>query len=268
MTNTTTGPLLGTTTTVKFQTGVQYGFYFDQSRCVSCRTCVIACRDWYNTPPGPVKMLKIFEWETGTFPTTRLNFLFAPCYHCASPACVAQANGAMFKEGNYGAVLINPALQNSASLRAAWNACPYGSISFDSDSPTANAFKCTMCIDRLTQNQYPICVEACPLRALDFDTMTNLQQKYGNNSQLTGMPSPTTTPSVVFKPHVQTKTNLVTYDPNEALQLWQQRPSGLPPFFSDPSDVTNTSAVVVGRNQLNMKAASTEQFLYDTQTDD
>jgi len=214
-TGTITSPLLGATTAVQFQTGLQYGFFFNQSRCMSCRTCVISCRDWNNIPPGSVKMLKIFEWETGAFPNTRLNYLFAPCYHCANPACVPKANGAMFKEPNYGAVLINPALANSADLRAAWNACPYGAISFDSDSPTANAYKCTMCIDRVSQNQYPICVEACPLRALDFDTMPNLVKKYGSNSQIAGMPSPTTTtPSVVFNPHIQTKTNLVPYDAN------------------------------------------------------
>lgn len=268
-TGTFTGPLLGETTTVKFETGVQYGFFFDQSRCISCRACVIACRDWNNIPPGPVKMLKIFEWETGTFANTRLNYLFAPCYHCENPACVPVANGAMFKEGNYGAVLINPAMQNSASLRAAWNACPYGAISFDSDSPTANAFKCTMCIDRLSQNKYPICVEACPMRALDFDTVQNLVKKYGSNQQLEGMPSPTTTtPSAVFNPHIQTKTGLVPYDANEALKLLQQRAAGLPSFFSDPSQVTNPTGVVIGRNQLNMKATSTEDFLYNTQTDD
>jgi len=269
MSSTTTTSTTTTTTTVTFQTGVQYGFFFDQSRCVSCRTCVISCKDWNNIPPGYVKMAKIYEWETGTFPNLRLNYLFGACYHCAVPACVPEANGAMFKEPNYGAVLINPALQNSPSLRAAFNACPYGSISFDSDAANANAYKCTMCVDRLTQGQYPICVEACPMRALDFDTMPNLIAKYGSNSQLDEMPSPTTTkPSVVFNPHVQTKTSLVPYDANEALQLWQQRPSGLPPFFNDVSDVTNTSATVVGRSQLNMKATSVENFQYITGTDD
>lgn len=258
-----------TTTAFQFQTEVQYGFFFDQGRCINCRACVIGCRDWNNVPPGSVKYLKMFEWETGSFPNTRLNYLFAPCYHCASPVCVTKANGAMMKEPLYGAVLIDPSQASNPNLKAAFDACPYGAISFDSDSPTSNAFKCTMCIDRLSQNKYPICVEACPMRALDFDTVSNLRTKYGTNQQLQGMPDPgTTNPSVVFKPHVATKTQLVSYDANAALVLWQARPSPLPPFFNSSTDVTNPSGVSVGRSSLNMKSKSTEEFLYNTGTDE
>ena len=114
------------TSTPTFQTGVQYGFFFDQSRCIACQTCAVACKDWKSIPARPQKPLRIFKWAKGQFPNPQVNTLFAPCYHCANPACVEVANGAMYKEGSYGAVLIDPAQATSSSLKDAWEACPYG----------------------------------------------------------------------------------------------------------------------------------------------
>src|SRR5208283_3389038 len=182
----------------------QYGFYFDQGRCVDCKTCTVACKSWYNTAPGPSKKLRMFEWEEGSFPNVTLYALFAPCYHCANPVCIPAAKGAMFKEGTYGAVLIDPAQATSASLRDAADACPYGAIVFDSDSATATADKCTMCIDRLEQGLQPLCTMTCPMRALDFGPLNVLQQKYPNAStELSGLPaSSLTTPSIIFKARI------------------------------------------------------------------
>ena len=146
----------------------QYGFFFDESRCSGCQNCVLACKATKEIPPGQIRLLRLYQWETGSFPNVRIHTLFAPCYHCENPVCVAAANGAMFKEPKYGAVLIDPAKATSSDLNAAWEACPYGAISFDSDAPSATAYKCDMCIDRLEMGLFPSCVLVCPQRALDF----------------------------------------------------------------------------------------------------
>jgi len=173
----------------------------------------------------------------------------------------------MFKEPKYGAVLIDPAQSTSANLKAAWEACPYGCIVFDSDAADSNASKCTMCIDRLSQGLLPACVTACPQRALDFGSIVDLQQKYGTNNQLTGMPDGSTTdPSVVFKPTLASP-QYVPYDANAALTLLAQRGT-LPPFFAQPSDVTGAPTNIVGRNALVMKATSTEQVMETTRNDE
>jgi anaerobic dimethyl sulfoxide reductase subunit B len=255
------------TSTTSFETSVQYGFFFDQSRCIACMTCTVACKTWNQLDPGPAKWLRIYEWESGTFPTPEINTLYAPCYHCQNPVCVDAADGAMFKEPKYGAVLIDPNQASSASLRAAWEACPYGSIVFDSDAPNANASKCTMCIDRLEQGLMPICVLSCQLRALDFGKLSDLQTKYGTNSQLGSMPDPsTTTPSVVFKPK-DARQQIVTLDTSSVISLMGDR-SPLPAVYTDPSTVTTITPGLVGRSQLNMKASSTEELLSLTCNDD
>jgi anaerobic dimethyl sulfoxide reductase subunit B (iron-sulfur subunit) len=218
---------------------------------------------------GPEKWLKVFEFESGSFPTQVENILWVPCFHCQNPVCIPASGGAMFKEPTYGAVLIDPTQASSSNMRAAWNACPYGAILFDSDSPTANASKCTMCIDRLVQNKLPACVEACPMRALDFGLLTTMQTKYGKTADLTDMPSSSTTqPAVVFKPASQ-KTQLVSYDVPTALTLLGQRAqSGLPAIYTSNSLVTTFPAGLVGRSQPNVKPASTEELMATTQNDD
>ncbi len=238
----------------------QYGFFFDQARCDGCRACITSCKSWNGIPAGPVRLSRLYQWETGTFPNVRLNMLFAPCYHCTNPICVDVAGGALIKEPKYGAVLIDPAKRNSPGLKAAFDACPFGAISFDSDAPNSNAFKCTMCVDRLEQGTLPICVQACPKRALDFGKLSDLQTKYGTANTLAGMPGDLGTgPSVVFKAH-DTKPTHVPLDANHLLQTMASRKGSLPAVYSQPSDVTEITAGLMTKNALKMKASSTEEL--------
>jgi anaerobic dimethyl sulfoxide reductase subunit B (iron-sulfur subunit) len=245
----------------------QYGFFFDQSRCTSCYACTVACKDWNDIPAGPVKWLRMLEWERGSFPNVRINRLFAPCYHCENAVCVDAANGAMYKEEKYGAVLIDPDKANSIDLRKAQEACPYGCIQFDSDAIGASASKCTMCIDKLEQGEKPVCVMACPMRALDFDTLENLIKNYGNNRDLEDMPdSATTKPAVIFKSK-DAKKQYVPYDANKAAQLLARR-DPLPPLYELPSDLTDVSTVIIGRDKLVMKPQSTEEQMRVSRNDE
>ncbi len=249
-----------------FETGVQYGFYFNQARCVGCNACELSCKDWNELGAGPTKWARIIKWYTGSYPTITSNLLFAPCYHCANPVCIPAANGAMFKEANYGVVLIDPNQATSGSLRDAWEACPYGAISFDSDAPNANASKCDMCIDRLTANMLPICVLSCPMRALDFGPLSDLQAKYGTNAQLNGMPSPsTTTPSVTFKP-ADTPTAVVPYDVTTALALQGTSPDGQTVIYSTTAQLSTANSLLV-RNNPNFHPTSVTDSMYFTGDD-
>jgi anaerobic dimethyl sulfoxide reductase subunit B (iron-sulfur subunit) len=244
----------------------QYGFFFDQSRCTSCNTCTVACKDWNDIAPGPVKWLRMFEWEKGVLQNVRVNRLFAPCYHCENPVCIdACPNKAIYKEEKYGAVLVDP--EKCKGARECWKACPYGAPQFESDEPGAKMSKCTMCIDRLEQGEKPVCVMACWMRALDFDTMENLTAKYGSNRDLEDMPSSATVmPAVVFKPK-DAKKQYVPYDANKALLLLAKR-DPLPAIYGSPSDVTDIPEGMVGRSKLVMKPRNTEEQINVTRNDE
>ncbi len=249
----------------------QYGFFFDQSRCTGCRACSIACKGWYDLPPGPLKYMRVYQWEQGAFPNLRLGLLAVNCYHCEKPDCIdACPHEAIFKEDKYGAVLIDQ--ERCEGERECWEACPYGAIVYASDQKGEKAHKCTMCIDRLEEGEMPICVHSCSLRALDFGPIEELRKKYGDLDALDELPDGSITrPSVVFKPR-DGKKQLIPYDANKALDLWQQRgpfaPADLPPTYTDREAVTHPPPGTVGRDRLVLKPKSVEELMVATRDDE
>jgi anaerobic dimethyl sulfoxide reductase subunit B (iron-sulfur subunit) len=232
--------------------------------------------EWNGLPTGAAgRWMRNYMWEESAFPNVRLYALAAPCYHCENPVCVDAANGALYKEPNYGAVLLDPAKAQTqcADLRKAYDACPYGAIVFDSDDPTkATAGKCTMCIDRLEQGLAPMCVLSCDMKAFDFGPLADLQTKYGTLQQLPSMPDPSIVhPAAVFKPNLPRK-QIVPYDSSAALDLWQSRgpysdPTA-PPTFQNKSDVTDPQLAIVQKNKLVMHHKSNAELLFYTTQDE
>ncbi len=248
----------------------QYGFFFDQSRCIGCNACVIVCKQWHHIPPGPVKWMRVYQWEKGTFPDLKLHLLAVPCYHCENPVCIkACPNRAIFKEKKYGAVLVDD--NKCKGSRKCWHACPYGAPQYDGDGPGYTMSKCTMCFDRLKEGLKPLCVLSCSMRALEFGPMDKLREKYGNLRQLQDMPEDfMTKPAVVFRPAAP-KRQIIPWNPGRTLELWQRRDSyrgnSLPDVFRLKSDVTEARNDRVGRNKFVLKAKSREEQMYYT-TDD
>jgi len=244
----------------------QYGFFFDQSRCSGCQTCAVACKNWNGLPPGPLKYLRVYEYEKGSFPSVRIHFQWIPCYHCGEPACVHDCPlQAIHKEEKYGAVLIDS--ERCDGCRICYEACPYGAPVFESDESGATAHKCTMCIDRLEAGLQPICVLACPTRALDFGPLDSLVSSYGDRQYLEDMPDGLTTkPAVVFKPH-SAKRNLVPYDAGKALELMMDR-DRLPQVFASAAQATEIPDGLIGRGKLEIKHRHANELLRLTQNDE
>lgn len=249
----------------------QHGFFIDLSRCVGCNSCTVSCMQWHNIPPGTVKWMRVYQWETGTFPDIRLRMLPVPCYHCENPVCLkACPNEAIYKEDKFGAVLVYH--KKCTGNRKCWKACPYGAPQFQGDNPGTKMSKCNMCIDRLEQGLKPICVLSCSMRALEFDKLGKLREKYGDLRQVEDMPSHTiTSPAVVFKP-VDPKKYVIPWDYKRALRLWQKRdsPEGefLPDVFGEISQVTQAPQHIIGRNKLVLKAKNSSELQYYTVDDE
>ena len=80
------------------------------------------------------------------------------------------------------------------------DACPYGSPQFAVEEK-AKMQKCDLCAERWPDGLKPICVEACPPRALDAGALDELQKKYGDITKANGFAySRVAQPSVVTKP--------------------------------------------------------------------
>jgi NADPH-dependent glutamate synthase beta subunit-like oxidoreductase/ferredoxin len=64
-------------------------------------------------------------------------------------------------------------------------ACPYDVPQFGAeDNPKMQ--KCDFCLEEWTRGKQPICVRACPTRALDAGPLDELRAKYGNGSEAEG----------------------------------------------------------------------------------
>ena len=63
--------------------------------------------------------------------------------------------------------------------------------------------KCDGCNDRISQGLGAICVESCPLRALEFAPIDELRARYGDNADINGLPdSSITNPNLIVRKNV------------------------------------------------------------------
>lgn len=186
---------------------MQLGFYFDQSKCVGCKACQIACADKNALPVGTF-WRHVVEYGGGSWTQVgEVNkpqgmfayFTSVSCNHCEIAVCMdACPTSAISRNADNGVVLIDPDV--CIGCRYCQWTCPYGAPSFDSERSIVT--KCDFCIDELEAGRDPYCVAACPMYALDFGDMDELRTKYGDGADVEPLPrADVTKPSLVVKPH-------------------------------------------------------------------
>jgi anaerobic dimethyl sulfoxide reductase subunit B (iron-sulfur subunit) len=181
---------------------MQIGFYFNQSRCTGCYTCTIACKDWHDIRDGSVHWRRVIPLEKGTYPDVTLSYVSLSCNHCERPLCSeACPAGAITKREEDGIMVVDQAqcLGKDMCEMFCKKACPYEVPQFGTEE-NAKMQMCTLCLDRFLENKKPICIDACPVRALDAGPIDELMRKYGELKDVEGFVcSLKTNPSIVFK---------------------------------------------------------------------
>lgn len=143
-----------------------YGWLLDPKKCIECRACESACKQWNNVETGVgVRYRRVLVREMGVFPQVRMQALSMACNHCDEAWCMQVCpTKAIFRRPQDGLVLIDPEKCVGCGLCASF--CPYRAPQFN--TRTRKMEKCTGCYDRIETGLQPACAAICPTGALKW----------------------------------------------------------------------------------------------------
>jgi formate dehydrogenase beta subunit len=177
------------------------GILYDPSKCVGCRACQMACKQWNKLPPESADFRqlpaetsgrKLYDTPLGLSAqtwtliklsrtgATNWHFFNYQCMHCTDAACVTVCpSGALFKDPR-GFTAYDR--QKCIGCGYCTQFCPFGVPHLSTENAVtdvltgrAKTAKCTFCQDRIwTGLGGPSCAERCPVGALVWGRRVDL----------------------------------------------------------------------------------------------
>ncbi len=164
---------------------MQKTMLIDTSKCIGCRACQAACKQWNQLPAEKTEFRGSYENPARFSPITwtkivfreheengKLRWLFAKqgCMHCTEAACIKVCPANAIYRTDFGTVKIDPQRCIGCNYCAA--NCTYQVIGFDQAANIAR--KCTFCHDRISNGRIPACAKACPTGAITYGERADL----------------------------------------------------------------------------------------------
>lgn len=172
------------------------GVLYDATKCIGCRGCQVACKQWNQLPRTPTTNTGTYENPpqlnannltkmrfTETEDGGKMNFVFTKlqCMHCEHPACATACPVSALQKRPEGAVTYDD--KRCFGCRYCMVACPFGIPTFQWDTPIPWIRKCTFCFDRQSGGLKPACITTCPTGALKFGDREELLAEAHNRIQ-------------------------------------------------------------------------------------
>lgn len=174
-----------------------YGWLLDSKRCIECRACESACKQWNGVETGiGVRFRQVRKRESGRFPNVQVQALSLACNHCENPYCVKACPTKAMWQREDGLVLVNQDRCIGCGLCADF--CPYGAPQLNKSRKKIE--KCTLCADRLREDLQPACATLCPTGALQFGKWEEISGK--GDASMAGFADPRQT-----RPRIRFVTN-------------------------------------------------------------
>jgi len=164
------------------------GFLVDTSRCIGCRSCQVACKQWnkmdadktsnkgtFENPrdltPALYNRIKFIETESSG--VVSWQFFNERCMHCGDAGCmkVCPSPGALYRTKD-GIIAYNK--EKCISCKYCVSACPFNIPRYGTDDKVS---KCHLCQSRVEGGISPACAKACPTEALKFGKRSDLIAK-------------------------------------------------------------------------------------------
>jgi formate dehydrogenase iron-sulfur subunit len=150
----------------------KYGFLIDASRCIDCRSCMVACSVENNVP---MKHTRIWINETGVrgkFPDLERYSAPFHCMHCLDPSCVSACTVGALQQNKDGIVVYDN--ERCIGCRYCMYACPFRVPNFEWEERLALIVKCDLCVNRLAEGGQPACAATCPTQAILFGSRDDM----------------------------------------------------------------------------------------------
>lgn len=171
----------------------------DLTRCIGCRGCQIACKEWNERSVKPTTMtgnftnptelnsecytrIKFVEQEKQALPVW--NFVKDQCLHCKNPACASVCPVEALKKTEAGPVTYN--FSRCIGCRYCMLACPFYIPKYEWEKAVPWVRKCTFCSDRIAAGLVPACVKVCPTNTMLFGEYDEILKEA--NKRLTDSP--------------------------------------------------------------------------------
>ncbi len=164
-----------------------YGMLYDATRCIGCKSCMVACKKANGLPPELDKdgiydepmdlsaktktIIKLYKQDNNS------SFVKRQCMHCVDPACVSACPVvAMTKDDKTGIVYWRA--NRCIGCRYCMVACPFEIPKFEWDKPFPKIVKCDMCWDSyLKYKGTTACADVCPTGAVVFGYRNELLEE-------------------------------------------------------------------------------------------
>lgn len=164
---------------------IQKSILYDSTKCIGCKACQVACKQWNRLPAakptsdklndkgsvydqpldvdaGTWLIIDSAEIETGG--NVNWSFFRRACMHCSDAACMTVCPVAAIWRSAHGFIVIDE--NKCIGCRLCDYHCPFQVPKFDPQIKISR--KCWLCQDRLSLELKPACVSVCPAGALDF----------------------------------------------------------------------------------------------------
>jgi Fe-S-cluster-containing dehydrogenase component/formate-dependent nitrite reductase membrane component NrfD len=205
---------------------MRYGFVIDQTRCIGCHACTVACKEENGVPLGAFRTWVKYV-EKGAYPDTRRYFAVLRCNHCDDAPCVTICPTVALYRRHDGIVDFDR--DRCIGCKSCMQACPYDALYID--PATHTAAKCHFCAHRVEKGLEPACVIVCPERAIlagDLDDpASEVARVIAREQVLTRKPEQGTRPKLYY---VGAEASTLTPQllRREPAHLWGQSVDGRP----------------------------------------
>ncbi len=176
---------------------MKYGFAIDQTTCIGCHACTVACKTEHDIPVGQFRTWVKYV-DSGSYPDNTRDFGVLRCNHCTDAPCVKICpTEALFKRDDG---IVDFDGDSCIGCKSCMQACPYDAIYIDEDTHTAA--KCNFCAHRVDEGLEPACVVVCPTHSIwvgDLDDPeSGIARLVADNPTTVRAPEQNTGPNVFY----------------------------------------------------------------------